>query len=127
MTFGKEIYAALGVQFRCVPDDGKLRRFKIGATESGFAILFPSCGAFGNWSREDYWVWHGDKAVKIDKSTKPRRLTRNELEQEQKIVAIGNAASDSGGPLSGVDMDRYILALTRVIDEKSRNARQKDE
>lgn len=122
MTFEKEIHAALGIQFRRVPDDGKLRRFKIGATQEGFAILFPSCGAFGNWSAEDYWAWDGAKAIKFDRPAKPKRLTQGELKKEQQIVAIGNAASDAGNPLQGEDMDRYILALTRVIDEKSRNA-----
>lgn len=120
MTFEKAIHSALGIQFRRVPDDGKLRKFKIGATQEGFAILFPSCGAFGNWSTEDYWAWDGVKAIKFDKPPKPKRLNLNELKKEQQIVAIGNAASDSGNPLEGEDMDRYILALTRVIDEKTR-------
>ena len=122
MTFEKEIHAALGVQFRRVPDDGRLRRFKIGANDEGFAILFPSCGAFGNWSKEDYWAWDGDKAIQFDRPKKPRRLSQKELREEEMIVAIGNAASDSGSPLKGAEMDRYILALTRIIDEKSRNA-----
>lgn len=122
MSFEKSIHAEMGIQFRLVPDDGKLRRFKIGSTQEGFAILFPSCGAFGNWSTEDYWAWDGVKAIKFDRPAKPRRLSQNELKKEQQIVAIGNAASDSGNPLKGEDMDRYILALTRVIEEKSRNS-----
>lgn len=120
MTFEKAIHSTLGVQFRLVPDDGKLRRFAIGKDE-GFAIQFTGCGAFGNWSTNNYYSWDGDKVRQIESpSVPPRRLNQKELREEEMIVAVGNAASDSGAPLVGADLDRYILALTRVIDNKAR-------
>jgi hypothetical protein len=120
MEFEKAIHSTIGVQFRCVPDDGKLRRFKIGARDEGFAIRFPDCGAFGNWSKDIYYQWDGNKVRPVPKSEKMRRLNAKEFRDEQAIIAIGNAASDSGKPLQGEDLDRYILALTRVIDEKAK-------
>lgn len=118
MNFEKAIHSTLGVQFRSVPDDSKLRRFKIGNDE-GFAIRFPDCGAFGNWSKNNYYSWDGDKVRPIEKPPAPaRRLSKKELSEEEMIVAVGNAASDSGNPLQGEDLDRYILALGRIIHEK---------
>lgn len=113
----KAIYAAYGIQFRDIPADGKLRRFKIGYQE-GYALLLDGAGVFGNWNSGEYYEWNGTIAIKSE-FERPQTITTKQLREEEVLVAIGDAAFDAGNPLQSEDLDRYILALTRVIEAKN--------
>lgn len=117
MNFQKALDSVYGVQFRSIPADGKMRKFKFCKGE-GFAILFPDCGAFGCFDRGEYYAWAGGKYVEVKfPADKPkRRMLRSDLELERMIVDIGNSLSDSGAQFNDVDMGRYIEALANVME-----------
>lgn len=113
MTFEKAIQDCYGIQFRQIPCDGKMRRFSIGRDE-GFAILLEGCGSFGNWSRNEIFEWDGIRVRQINNSYVPPKISRYQLNRENDIIT----AASSGIALNDEDLDRYILALQRVIEAK---------
>jgi len=117
MNFQQALDSVYGVQFRSIPADGKMRKFKFGKGE-GFAILLSDCGAFGCFDRGEYYAWVGGKYVDFEiPADKPRRrMLRFDLELERMIVLIGNSLSDSGAELNDEDMSRYIEALGNVME-----------
>lgn len=117
MDFLKAISVNLGVQFGSIPADGKMRKFKIGDKDEGFAILMTGCGAFGNWSSGEMFAWNGEACRSIKADSK-YPCTAAELKVETDLVAVGNSVYDNGGSLEGNDWNRYILALGRVIEAK---------
>lgn len=118
MDFLKAISVNLGVQFASIPADGKMRKFKIGGKDDGFAILMDGCGAFGNWGSGEIYAWDGETCRKV-KACHPYQYSAAELKVETDLVAMGNSVYDSGGTLEGNDWNRYILALGRVIEAKA--------
>lgn len=118
MDFLKAISVNIGVQFGSIPDDGKMRKFKIGAKDEGFAILMAGCGAFGNWSSGELFAWNGETCRPI-KADRAYQYSAAEIKFETDLVAVGNSVYDSGGSLEGNDWNRYILALGRVIEAKN--------
>lgn len=118
MDFLKAISVNLGIQFGSIPADGKMRKFKIGAKDEGFAILMAGCGAFGNWSSGEMFAWNGETCRSI-KADPDYQYSAAELKIETDLVMVGNSVYDSGGSLEGNDWNRYILALGRVIEAKN--------
>lgn len=117
-----EIYKKTGISIKGIPTDGKSRSFKVGARE-WFAISLGDCGAFGCLSTGELFGWNGGKCWAIPMAETPRRLNRSEIAKEREIIAIGNALQDSGAQIPEEDRDRYILALTRVIEANARQER----
>lgn len=117
MDFQQALDSVYGVQFRSIPADGKMRKFKFGKGE-GFAILLSDCGAFGCFDRGECYAWAGGNYVEVQMpADKPKlRMLRSDLELERMIVLIGNSLSDSGTEFNDVDMTRYIEALTNVME-----------
>lgn len=116
-AFEKAIYTFCGVRIEGIPADGKSRSFPIGNQE-GFAMYFGDCGAFGNATKNQTCVWDGKKARLLKYDPLPPKLKGRALEEEQRIVDIGNAMYDRGEVMAELDADRYILALSRVIEAK---------
>lgn len=123
MIFEREIYKKTAVQFESIPKDGKVRSFKVGY-KSWFAIQFEDCGAFGCFEQNTMYGWCGSKAYQITCEPKERRLSSAEIQAERKIIVIGNSMADAGTPLTGEDLDRYILALSRSINYDARQNRK---
>lgn len=120
MDFEKSIHSAIGLQFRPIPCDGVLRRFNIGRDE-GFAVRFEDCGAFGNWSKSQFFEWDGKKCRQIDNAYKPAKLRGKALETELSIVAVGDGMFASGQTMDDQSIDRYILALTRIVESRGKD------
>lgn len=121
MSLETEIHKKSGVLIKDIPKDGRYRTFKSGNAE-WFAIVFEDCGSFGCFRTNELFGWNGGKAWLIPVEPKERPLGRKEFDHERKIVDIGNALMDGGQLMTEENLDRYILALTRVIDF---NGRQK--
>lgn len=117
MTFEQAIQGCYGLQFRQIPADGIMRSFPIDR-DSGFAIRFEDCGSFGNWTRDEIFAWDGEKSRPVNVPKPPVKLRGKELNIEQDIMDIGNRLMDQGSPMSEADLDRYIVALTKVIEAK---------
>lgn len=121
MTFEKAIEHCYGIVFRQIPADGKMRHFLIGKKD-GFAMLFEGAGVFGCWNDYQAFEWRGNTAaISSFELSRPKRpgLRGKALEHQQNIVMLGNAAQDSGVPLTGEDEAKYLEALVRVIEAKN--------
>jgi hypothetical protein len=70
--------------------------------------------------------WCGELACKIKCPPQEKRLNAREIKQERQIIVIGNAMADAGTPLSGEDLDRYILALAHSINYDALNRKEKN-
>ena len=125
MIFEREIYKKTSVQFQSIPMDGKVRSFKVGS-KSWFAVRFVDCGAFGCFANDLMYGWCGELAYEIKCPPQEKRLNAREIKQERQIIVIGNAMADAGTPLSGEDLDRYILALARSINYDALNRKEKN-
>jgi hypothetical protein len=124
--FEREIQKKTGVQFLDIPKDGKVRSFKVGY-KSWFAVRFEDCGAFGCFAQNTMFGWCGALSYEIKSEPKERRLSIAEIKAERQIIVIGNAMADAGTPLSGEDLDRYILALSRSINyDAQQNRKEKN-
>lgn len=117
MTFEQAIQGCYGLQFREIPADGIMRGFSIGR-DNGYAIRFDDCGSFGNWTRNELYGWDGNLLRRLYVDEQPVKLRGKPLNVEQDIVHHANQMIDSGQVLSDADLDRYIVALTRVIEAK---------
>lgn len=122
MSLEREIQRVTVVQFKSIPTDGKSRAFKVGHKE-WFALSFGSCGAFGCFSAGQLYRWDGRKTYPVEVVKPERSMSARQIGEEQKIVDICNGMMDRGEAMSELDLDRYILALTRVIEWKQKQAR----
>ena len=126
MTLETEIYKKTGVSIKGIPSDGKYRTFKV-AHKDWFAISLGDCGAFGCMSIGELYGWAAERnngrSWPVEMESTPRRLSSKELAKEREIIAIGNAMQDSGTLMPKEDGERYILALTRVIEANARQGR----
>lgn len=124
MPLEQEIRKITGVSIKSIPSDGKQRSFPVG-NKKWFAMNFGECGSFGCWQTNELYGWSGAKCWPITVEKPKVSIRSKQLEEEKKIVAICNAQVDSGHQLSAVDLDRYILALTNVLEHRrQQEARQ---
>lgn len=119
MSLESEIHKKTGVMIRGIPADGKLREFKSGF-KKWFALSFGDCAVFGCDALGERYIWNGGKVMAVSIPSKPKRLSRQQIEQERQIVAVGNSLSDTGEAMSSEEEARYILALSRVIEANAR-------
>lgn len=115
-----EIRKHTGVSFRDIPADGKYRSFKHQGKE-WFALSFGDCGSFGSLILGEVYGWSGGKAWPILLAKKTPKPSRRQLEEDHKVVAVGNLMQDQGQTMPESDLDRYIEALTRVIHSNAKN------
>lgn len=115
MSLENEIRKHTGVTIVDIPKDGISRSFRVGSKQY-FAISFDGCGSFGCMASGEVYGWSGEKAWPINFERKSARLGRKAIDVEQKIIDIGDMMYEKGLPMDDQALDRYILALTRVIE-----------
>lgn len=118
-TIEQELHKKSGALIKDIPKDGHYRSFKVGR-EEWFAIAFEDCGTFGCLGKKEIYGWNGGRAWLVPIEEKQPQVTRRQYNEEQKIVAIGNALMDGGQLMTEENLDRYILALGRVIEFNGR-------
>lgn len=124
MGIEAEIYRRTGAHFKSIPGDGNMRSF-IRAGHEYFALSFGSCGVFGNWTTKEFYEYDGVVCKLIPCDESEPVVSRQQYQEERKIVAIGNSMTDNCQSMSAARLDRYILALTRVIEFDQHEQRQR--
>lgn len=123
MTLEREIQKATGVLIKGIPADGASRTFKANNRE-WFALSLGDCGAFGCIQTNEIYAWDGARSRPIPFAEKNPIIGRRQLEREREIVAMGNLMQDKGLPMATEHLDRYILALARVIESNDGQKRR---
>lgn len=118
-TLESQIQKITGVVIRGIPTDGKVRKFKVNGKEWN-AANFGDFAVFGSVRHDEVYGWspmrNSGRCWRLEEVPQRRRMSAKEIATEREIIAIGNAMQDSGEQMDGEDLDRYILALTRVIE-----------
>lgn len=123
MSLISEIHKKSGVLLRAVPSDSRLREFKSGRN-NWYAVSMGYIAVFGPRNSDHAFIWTAASSGKIEAVEKvsipaeKRSLSAKELKQEREIVSVGNAMQDSGEQMAEADLDRYIVALTRIIESQ---------
>lgn len=115
MSLEREIQKATGVLIKGIPADGKSRTFKANNKE-WFALSFGECGAFGCFYYKEIYAWDGALTRAVPVAEEQPFIGRRQLEKEREIVAMGSSMQDRGLSMATEHLDRYILALARVIE-----------
>jgi hypothetical protein len=114
----QEILKKTGISFSNIPADGKSRKFKVKNSE-WHCISFGSVACFGCPSKDIFYRWENGKCEPMQLPIYEKPISPAQLRKEVEIVDIGNKMMDEG-TLSGADLDRYIIALERVIKSKKK-------
>lgn len=123
MSLRAQVLEQYGVRLGEVPEDGRMRSFRIDPFRIGFLISLGGCGAFGCFADGEAWTVsrtrpeHGG-GVNVEKiRLTPRELRGQAAESmrfERLIIDIARAQLDSGRELSSEDLARLERAVMHV-------------
>jgi len=113
LNLSQAISKYYGVTIPFVPDDGRMRAFKIDPFRLGFVIGFPGCAAFGCWSDGECAVLSGGLVewVRIDRYAPA--VTRTGA-FERLIVSLARSQFEQSGGLTVEENDRLQVAVAAV-------------
>lgn len=115
MTTEQAIYRKYGCRVAIVPEDGKMRAFKIDPFRIGFVIDLGGVAAFGCWSEGEFFSLCGDQ---IEEMRSEVRATGKDVDFERMIVEIARASHKRNGGITVEENDRLQQAV-RFIEARS--------